>query len=251
MIGKLLVQESRNEVIFVIPWGDTEDIMKVIVGVSNKDLEGQVKEFAQQFKGRSTADQYEKLEKLWRFTKYKIKYRADKDKEPQRVRHPANAYLVKDLGVDCKSKTLFNYFVMKALGIPCFIRFAAYKYNANRTLNKAKDIGHVYPVAILDGRPVAVDSVYDYFDAEEKAVKIIDKFPSAWDSPGIRALAKESKKAAIGGIGHSSPPTWVLGSFAVVSGIQAFRAKTFLEKLLYGGLSVHFARQTIRQQWQG
>lgn len=214
MANRLVKDTPRSEIIHV-PWGgDTKDIIRVIMEVANeRDIESQVADFAQKFKARNTRDQYELIHELWAFCRRRIEYVAD-GWEEQKIQHPRRVYHSRK--GDCKSLTLFVYACLSAIGIPCFIRFASYWDEAavkqakrNGQEVRVGQIGHVYPVAIIDGRTVPVDVCLEQFDAEQKAVRVLDKFTNAWSHIEIKSLAKQSQTAAIGSVGSAGTPQWV------------------------------------------
>ncbi|MEN9611216.1 MAG: hypothetical protein RLZZ628_2030 [Bacteroidota bacterium] len=131
--------------------GKTVDIQRIIFQVNQKDIWRQTEKFSHQF-----SRDYNGLRDLWHFVKDNITYQED----PigfQYVQHPAALWKSK-VG-DCKSFTLFIVSVLQNLGIPYLIRFSSYRKG---------DVTHVYPVAILDGREVILDAVWDYFDSEKE-----------------------------------------------------------------------------------
>lgn len=130
--------------------GNTQNIVKVILETDGQD-DPRFCEFAAQFDGR--------LRKLWSFVKYQIQYKKCPLGE-QNIKTPAALWAMGH--GDCKSKTLFIAQVLRCLGIPYLIRFTGYYGDDKFT--------HVYPVAIIDGEELIIDSVYDYY-AKEKNYK--------------------------------------------------------------------------------
>lgn len=146
-------------------WGDTSDIMRTIMSVVNKDeLKDQVCEFAKAFEGRTVEEQYQLLQKLWEFARFEIQYKIDPTGY-QYIKHPGRLWA--DGSGDCKSLSIFIYFVCRCAGVPCFLRFASY--------DPDKEVRHVYPVAVIDGQEVIVDAVYHKFDQEERYTFHLDR----------------------------------------------------------------------------
>jgi transglutaminase-like putative cysteine protease len=220
---RYIEQVPRREIVHH-EWGDTKDIITVLMAVVNKDhLKSQVRRFAKEFKGHDADSQYRQLKELHRFCRRNIRYMKDPD-GLQDIMHPARTW--SERRGDCKSLTVFIFFVCRALGVPCFIRFASYE--------KSKNIGHVYPVAILDGRAVPVDAVFEHFDGEEKATYVKDYFPAISDLEEMRAISRESRKAAIGGITRFAVPRWVRVTLGGLFVYQAFQSKGVPRILLAG-----------------
>ena len=196
MIGRTT---SIDETLIVIPstarkeikhydWGDTKDIMRVIMLVVDKtELAAQVDKFSQQFKGNTAKAQYDQLERLWSWVRSNIQYKADGGKV-QIIKHPARLY--EDNIGDCKSFTVFIRFVLYNLGIPHTIRFISQ--------TSSKRLDHVYPVAFLDGKEVVLDAVHNMFDNEVPATRVVDKIPKIMtkvvEIAGVRKLSNDKVK---------------------------------------------------------
>lgn len=167
--------------------GSTSDIIRVVMRVVNKsELAKQVAEFSEGFGSDDAREQYALLKELWRFVRYKITYKRDPE-GIQDIQHPARLW-ARGYG-DCKSKTVFIYFVLKNLGIPVKIRFASYTADLNIT--------HVYPIAILNGKEVVMDSTIDRFDYEATgATKITDKYPCQ-QAKAITGVGKRTNNNAL------------------------------------------------------
>jgi hypothetical protein len=147
-VGKIPSPNNRKKVHYEN--GGTWDIVDVVLRVDQKH-DNRFCEFAKQFKRTKSG-----LRHLWRFVKYKIRYKVDATGR-QDILHPA-ALWERGWG-DCKSKTVFITQVLKCLGIPYVIRFVSFDSDTTPT--------HVYPIALLDGREVIIDSVWDFFDREK------------------------------------------------------------------------------------
>lgn len=128
--------------------GDTADIITTVLSADKENSSGFCA-FSRQFEANRAG-----LRELWEFTRHKIFYKTD-EYGTQKVKVPPALWKVKQ--GDCKSKTLFINHVLRCLGIPYIIRFIS---------QGSGDYTHVYTIAILDGKQIILDSVYDYFNAE-------------------------------------------------------------------------------------
>ena len=157
----------RQEIIH-FNWGNTENIIQVIMKVCDKmHLAKQVKKLSASFKGSD----YEKCRAVWQWVREHIPYVPD-PVGTQIIKHPARTYeyALNGEGSDCKSMTVFVRFCLENMGIPVKIRFSSYV--------KSHRIQHVYCVAVIDGKEVIVDTVYEYFDLESPYTYKKDKKPS-------------------------------------------------------------------------
>ena len=133
--------------------GRTVDIQKVIFEVNADRIWRDTQELSQQFERSKRG-----LNNLWRFVKYKIRYREDPEGF-QFIKYPARLWA--DRAGDCKSFTLFIVSVLQNLGIKYTIRFTSYQ-KGDRTVT------HVYPIAHLDGEDIILDAVWFYFNSEKR-----------------------------------------------------------------------------------
>lgn len=234
-------------------WGDTRDIMSVLMDVVNKDhLVGQVRGFAKQYDSKTVDGQYAKLKKLWHWVRHEVRYQED-PVGTQDIKHPYRTYAERKTGTaDCKSKTVFIYFVCRALDIPCFIRFVSYWDDKAVVFEKSRgnqvdygQIGHVYPVAVLGGQTVVLDAVHTQFDSEVRPVRVVDKFPEVYSDTQIRRLAKEAKQHAIGSAA-SGDPQWVSISVAALSLINTVRSENIYEKLFSGAITAYLIKKALQ-----
>lgn len=234
-----LIQDVPRREIIHERWGNTADIMRVIMEVANKtELTEQVRAFAENYRSGTVEGQYNQLKSLWQFVRQNIRYEKDAP-GTQDILHPARLWDTRK--GDCKSLTVFIHFCLCALGIPSVIRFASY--------DKSKEIGHVYNVAILGGRAVPIDACIDTFDAQEKAKKITDKFPKVFDSSDVRSLVRQDMNAAIGQrpapVGCAGVPRWVRGLIGGLSLYQASQSKG-LPRLAFGALGAYYIYNTVK-----
>jgi hypothetical protein len=161
--------------------GDTQDIIDTVLNAAKTKVNKQFCKFSEEF-----SKDEQGLRQLWSFVKYKIVYQKDDDGR-QDILLPA-ALWFRGWG-DCKSKTVFIAHVLQCLKIPYIIRFTTYSKGANYT--------HVYPVALLNGKSVIIDTVFDFFNREKTYVKKLD-YPmtkismiSGLREPDTDRLAKE------------------------------------------------------------
>lgn len=109
----------------------------------------------------------ETLRAVWSFVKDHIRY----------VRDAPGKELVKSPGAtweskagDCKSMSVMAGSLLKCLGYKYFYRVARYD-------PKNPEQGHIYPVAVVNGREIVVDAVHDDFDGQYKYWKKQDYSP--------------------------------------------------------------------------
>lgn len=169
MIASPTISSPRQEITHR-NWGDTEDIIRVIMEVVNKtELSDQVEQFSKHFKDKR--DQVSRLAELWQWVRDEIPYIPDPD-GLQSIKHPGRTWAdaQEGRGADCKSMTVFVRFVLYNIGIPHRIRFASY--------TKGKRIQHVYIVAMLGGTEIIIDPVHDTFNEEVPYTSIRDITPT-------------------------------------------------------------------------
>lgn len=175
-LGPSFAKAPRQEIVRH-QFGENADIIRVIMGVvNNQALQYQTQQFAKDFKGRSTAEQYDLLFELWAFCRENIVYRTDPAGE-QNVKHPIVVY--EDGHCDCKGMTTLQYHTVRSIGLPCYIEFASYT---------GGNVGHVYPVAVLDGQPVYLDAVYEEFDQIEPAVYTRQEYPRHYEAQTMAGI---------------------------------------------------------------
>ena len=135
------------------------DLVNEVLETDKDDTEA----FAQEF----TRNEFG-LRDLFNFVDLTFRYVED-PKFNQWVQTPSYMYWVEKEG-DCKSFTVFISSVLSNMGIPHIIRYVAYG---------TKDVKHVYPVALLNGRQIPMDVVYKKqqggrFGTEKPYTKKID-----------------------------------------------------------------------------
>lgn len=145
--------------------GNTNDIIESILRLDTF-YDPEFCQFAQQFAGDGRPGDTSGLRKLWSFIKYQIDYLKDPDGKSVQATPPATWKLGT---ADCKNKTLFVNAVLRCLRIPYIIRFTNYERGR-------QTVSHVYTVAIVDGKEIPIDTVWDSFGTEKKYEKKID-FP--------------------------------------------------------------------------
>ncbi len=124
--------------------GDTPDIIETILWMDAHSAQWVVAENVECLRGRTG---YDTLHNVWKFVKNNVKYRADRPGH-ERVKSPGALY-TSGVG-DCKSFSIAEGALLRALGIPYKYRFAAYEPG---------DFTHVYVVALLDGKEIPMDAV--------------------------------------------------------------------------------------------
>lgn len=161
--------------------GSTGDIIKSLMRIADLDYQAaQVSEFAQRFKGSGADDQYQKLKELWKYTRREIQYAEDQG--GQFIKDPGRVYWdnKKGIGTDCKSLSLFEYSVCRAIGVPCYFEFVSF---FSKWEDGKQRITHVYPVAIVAGQDVVLDAVYSKFDERPPGItRLVKKYTKVFNS---------------------------------------------------------------------
>ena len=159
--------------------GDVADIMRQIL-VSLERTKHQTERFAPHLKRESTKST---LRELWNFTKKNLRYVRDKGNH-EVINSAACTWHRRDIGSDCKSFTIFIASLLYHLGIPYKLRLI-WQDSANPGL------AHIYPVALVDGREIPVDAVYDRFGKEVEYYKKQDFGPYAGGGIGQISTARD------------------------------------------------------------
>jgi hypothetical protein len=158
MIDTRLIPKPKNKKRFIKKNGNTQDIIDSIINVDKTYNHKELQKFSKQFNDDSG------LKRLWKFIRYEIEYKRDDFDKSLHLTPPA---LWKKKQGDCKSKTLFVNAVLRCLKIPYIIRFTNYSKNEDQ-------VKHVYTVAIINGKELPIDTVYNYFGKEKSYNKKID-----------------------------------------------------------------------------
>lgn len=161
--------------------GKTGDIIESILYMDAHSSQWVVTENVECLRGRSD---YETMRNVWRFVKHNLTYRADRPGH-ERVKSPGALY-TSGTG-DCKSFSIAEGALLRALGIPYKYRFAAYDPG---------DFTHVYVVTSTDGREVIMDAVKERFDDEHPYRRKQDKKPAA--VAGVHGVKPSTGSAAFG-----------------------------------------------------
>lgn len=177
MIDTSNIPKPEGKTKFVKRAGNTKDIITSILNLDSYQ-DRQFCKFAKQFEGRKG------LKRLWSFVKYEIDYKKDSFEESLQLTPPA---LWKRKTGDCKSKTLFINAVLRCLNIPYVTRFTNYTKGE-------KDIKHVYTVAIIEGKEVPIDTVYNVFGKEKSYNLKKDYMPKIMEISGFERSAKVVQK---------------------------------------------------------
>lgn len=157
--------------------GDTADIIEVILEMDADSARWINTGAAECLRGQTV---YETLRNVWRFVKHNITYRADQPGH-ERVKSPG-ALFASGKG-DCKSLSIAEGALLRALGIRYKYRFTAYRPG---------DYTHVYVVAQTPDGWLPLDAVYSAPFEEERYYKKRDIAPAS---------------AAMNGLGKAPPQT--------------------------------------------
>lgn len=152
LLQKLPAVNYDNKIIFAN--GDNNDIQQALRNATPKAVE-MVKTIAPYFK-RATAEQTAKA--IHSFIRKNLSYRKDPSGF-QQIKLP-NRYLTES--GDCKSKSLFVFSILKALGYN-----PAYKL-ANYEATKGRIPSHVYVILNDKGKKITIDGTYQFFNKEPK-----------------------------------------------------------------------------------
>lgn len=128
------------------------DTVAFIPKVVHKTL-SHTKGIAHVLKGRN---EYDTCRNIWNFVYYHIAYKKDRDGYEQ-IRSPARTWHDRHSGVDCDCYTTFISSILTNLGIRHKLRITKYSRDYFQ---------HIYPIALLTDKAVAIDCVTDQFDYE-------------------------------------------------------------------------------------
>lgn len=169
--------------------GDNGDIIDSVIAMI-KSKRGQAKEFAKAIK--TDAPMLHQCLHLWRWAKSSLFYIIDPDGW-QIIKSPG---AFREIGAgDCKSFAVLVSSVLYHWGVPHFVRFTS------KDKRKAAPYTHVYVVAEIDGRRVAIDPVWTEFGTEHQHQKHRDFPMKIMSVSGIAA-----KQDAPGGKRRVSAP---------------------------------------------
>lgn len=165
--------------------GDTNDIIEAILYADQRS--GQFVNKGETVAQFRAGDEIDTLYNVWRWVRSTFRYRADKQGW-ERVQSP-NAMMKSKVG-DCKSFSVMEAALLRALGFKYKFRFAAYKNG---------DFSHVYVVAYTSrGREVILDAVHTQFDEEVSFHHAADAAPRKQVGAGINGVNGDSSASAAG-----------------------------------------------------
>jgi hypothetical protein len=173
--GRLIAKSPGIETVYFESAG-VDDIVSVILRADSAASHF-VQQLAPKLMGRTDMDT---LRNVWAFTKEHIRYKRDKAGD-ERIQSPGALW--KSRQGDCKSFSIFNGALLRALGISYFYRLA--KYDPQRA-NQA----HIYPVAILpSGEEIVMDSTHSCFGCEYEYWRKKDYMPHAQRGAAVGAAS--------------------------------------------------------------
>lgn len=158
-----LISNSQRVNYTMYKSGDVDDIIKVIL-FADKVGRFYTEKFAAKLK---RSDDYQTLENIWDFVKEHIKYIVDIPGH-EKIKSPGATW--KDKFGDCKSHSVLVGSLLHNLGFDFVYRVAFYDA-------AHPELGHIYCVAVLDGKEVIVDTVNTAFDKQEPYWKAFDYSP--------------------------------------------------------------------------
>lgn len=158
-----LIGKSKYEEKVKFKNGDVDDIINVILE-ADKVSAPFTRKLAKAFKGSEEKILFD----IWAFTRKHIRYIQDSPGH-EKIKSPGATW--RDRAGDCKSMSVFNASILKNLKIP-------YKYKIVFYDPNQPSQGHIYPIALLDGREVVLDSVNSQFNKEERYWRDYVVYPS-------------------------------------------------------------------------
>jgi len=206
-IADRTIKKSTHQDDVLFQDGDTLDIVSVILHADS--LSGEFTErFAPSLRGITDK---ETTRNVWDFVKTNIRYQRDRTGH-ERIKSPGKLWA--DKVGDCKSMSVFVGSIFKNLGIPYLYRFAHYP-NPNRPNDK--DVNHVFVVATIGGKEIAVDPVANRWNYEEP-------YEHAFDHEIIPASASSNISGffSIGSLQQYALPA-TLGFIAGIIAANLFR----------------------------
>ena len=145
--------------------GDTGDIIETILWMDQNSRRWINQDAAADCLRGSTTEQT--LRNVWSFVRSNVRYQADRPGY-EKVQSPGALFTGSRKG-DCKSLSIAEAALLRALDIPYKYRFASYETGGDYT--------HVYVVAKTPKGWVPLDAVYDYPLKEQQYVKKTDLSP--------------------------------------------------------------------------
>lgn len=160
--------------------GDTGDIIETILWMDQNSRRWINQDAAAECLRGSTTEQT--LRNVWGFVRSNVRYQADRPGY-EKVQSPGALFAGSRKG-DCKSLSIAEAALLRALDIPYKYRFASYETGGDYT--------HVYVVAKTSKGWVPLDAVYDYPLKEQQYVKKTDISPR----PAINGIGVTSTQSA-------------------------------------------------------
>lgn len=145
--------------------GDTGDIIETILWMDQNSRRWINQDAAADCLRGSTTEQT--LRNVWSFVRSNVRYQADRPGY-EKVQSPGALFTGSRKG-DCKSLSIAEAALLRALDIPYKYRFASYEPGGDYT--------HVYVVAKTSKGWAPLDAVYDYPLKEQQYVKKTDLSP--------------------------------------------------------------------------
>lgn len=164
--------------------GDTGDIIETILAMDAQSARWVQGAGLDCLRG---ATERQTLENVWRFVRFNLRYRADQV-GLERVKSPG-ALFTSGVG-DCKSFSIAEAALLRALGFSYRYRFTAYEPG---------DFTHVYVVADSSEGPVILDAVHTRFDEEVPYRRKKDIRPGGAGLSGIGSINLDWSRLAITG----------------------------------------------------
>ncbi|MBX2927019.1 MAG: hypothetical protein KF852_04225 [Saprospiraceae bacterium] len=123
------------------------------------------------------------LQEAWKFVKTHVRYVRDRAGR-ETIKSPGKTWA--DQKGDCKSFSVFVGSLLQNWGIPYVYRVAFYD-------PKNPQSGHIYPVALLDGKEIPVDAVHTRFGEEAPYWKAYDVKPGTGERTRLSGSAGAGK----------------------------------------------------------
>lgn len=164
-VAKRTVAPCKWNASLMVKSGDVDDIITVIKHADEISV-GDTERFAKNLRGK---DHMITLRNVYDFVRDNIRY----------VRDPEDEEIIKTPGCtiaegkgDCKSMTILVGSLLRDLGYSFFYRVAFYDPEYPQQ-------GHIYAIAVIDGKEIVVDPVYHKFNEQLPTWKHKDYSPVA------------------------------------------------------------------------